>query len=58
MEIECCLGVALLAKLALEICSVLSNNLKIVVLQSFADFKVSVKTLTSHFLVRILNKVY
>ena len=57
MQIESCLSVALLTELTLKIGGMLANHLKVIILKTLTDFKVSVEALFAYFLVRVLDEV-
>jgi hypothetical protein len=51
MQIKGGLGIALLTELTFQIGSMLSNNLKIIILKTFTNLEVGVEALLTHFLI-------
>lgn len=51
MQIEGGLGVTLLTELTFQVGGMLSNNLKVVILETFTDLKVGVEALLTYLLI-------
>jgi hypothetical protein len=58
VQVECCLGVSLLAEFPFEVRCVFANDLEVVILETFGNLEVGVQTLFADFWVRVLNEVY